>query len=484
MDNNFSKNRISKMDNIAAYILPVIVSAGDYIAIILAEAIAFYLCNFFIPEGFHMDIPKSYFYLWVPAVFIFFLFYADTHKRVVPYWEKIKDIFCANFYSIIAAIFILYLIHEDITKISRLYVVLLFIFSLVFLYGIRQILIYICNRLDILKEPVIFIGGGEVTEAVIKFYDNNSCFGIKVVGIIDDDFSSEYLKQRYPLFKGIDKSAEYIKKCGVKTVIIAKTRLDRNSLKELLTNIQFLVRNVAFIPNIIGTPIANLDVRRIYREDIVLLNIKNNLAYMRNRIAKRIFDIIMGLIICIPAVPILILCYFWVKFDSKGPVFFNAKRIGKDGKEFTCYKFRSMYMNSDEILADYLAKNPEAKAEWDEFQKLHDFDPRVTKAGRIMRKTSLDELPQLLNVLKGEMSLVGPRPYLPREIGKMGEYYKIIISTVPGITGFWQVNGRSEVTFEGRLKMDNWYIYNWSIWIDMVLLFKTIKAVFFSKGAV
>ena len=182
--------------------------------------------------------------------------------------------------------------------------------------------------------------------------------------------------------------------------------------------------------------------------------------------------------------PILILCYFWVKFDSKGPVFFNAKRIGKDGKEFTCYKFRSMYMNSDEILADYLAKNPEAKAEWDEFQKLHDFDPRVTKAGRIMRKTSLDELPQLLNVLKGEMSLVGPRPYLPREIGKMGEYYKIIISTVPGITGFWQVNGRSDVTFEGRLMMDNWYIYNWSIWIDMVLLFKTIKAVFFTKGAV
>ena len=267
-------------------------------------------------------------------------------------------------------------------------------------------------------------------------------------------------------------------------MIIAKTRLDRNSLKELLTNIQFLVRNVAFIPNIIGTPIANLDVRRIYRDDIVLLNIKNNLAYMRNRVIKRIFDIIMGLIICIPAVPILILCYFWVKFDSKGPVFFNAKRIGKDGKEFTCYKFRSMYMNSDKILADYLAKNPEAKAEWDEFQKLHDFDPRVTKAGRIMRKTSLDELPQLLNVLKGEMSLVGPRPYLPREIDKMGEYYKIIISTVPGITGYWQVNGRSDVTFEGRLKMDNWYIYNWSVWIDMVLLFKTIKAVFFSKGAV
>ena len=143
-----------------------------------------------------------------------------------------------------------------------------------------------------------------------------------------------------------------------------------------------------------------------------------------------------------------------------------------------------MYMNSDEILQKYLAENPKAKKEWDEFKKLHDYDPRVTKAGRIMRRTSLDELPQLLNVLKGEMSLVGPRPYLPREIGDMGEFYKIIIQTVPGITGYWQVNGRSDVTFEGRLKMDNWYIHNWSVWIDMVLLFKTIKAVFFSKGAV
>ena len=133
VNKSFSKNRISKMDSLTAYILPVLVSVGDYIAIIMAEAVAFHLCVFFVPKDFYMDIPKSYFYLWVPAVFIFFLFYAGTHKRMVPYWEKIKDIFCANFYSIIAAIFILYLIHEDITRISRLYVALLFIFSHIYL---------------------------------------------------------------------------------------------------------------------------------------------------------------------------------------------------------------------------------------------------------------------------------------------------------------------------------------------------------------
>lgn len=188
--------------------------------------------------------------------------------------------------------------------------------------------------------------------------------------------------------------------------------------------------------------------------------------------------------ICIPVVPTLVLLSIWVRLDSKGPIFFNAKRIGRDGKEFTCYKFRSMHMDADKLLKDYLDKNLEAKAEWDEFQKLKDYDPRVTKAGKIMRKLSLDELPQIFNVLKGEMSLVGPRPYLPREIEKMGTYYAIIIKTVPGITGFWQVNGRSDVSFAGRLKMDDWYIRNWSVWIDIVLLFKTIKVVFFGKGAV
>ena len=260
--------------------------------------------------------------------------------------------------------------------------------------------------------------------------------------------------------------------------------MEKHQLINLIDEIQPIVKNIEFVPDVIGAPVANLEMRRLYTKDLVLLNVKNNLASLRSRFIKRVFDLVLSLIICIPLVPILALLSIWVKLDSKGPVFFNAKRIGKNGKLFTCYKFRSMYMNSDKILNDYLDKNPAAKAEWDEFQKLHDFDPRVTKAGRIMRKLSLDELPQILNVLKGEMSLVGPRPYLPRELEKMGKYTPIITTAVPGITGYWQVNGRSDVTFEGRLVMDNWYIRNWSVWMDMVLLVKTFSVVFFSKGAV
>ena len=274
------------------------------------------------------------------------------------------------------------------------------------------------------------------------------------------------------------------KRQGINNVLIAIPYLEQVKKQEIIHSVQPLVRNICIIPSLSAIPMGGADLETFFDEKFMLIRIRNNLARDINKLIKLIFDLIVGLLICIPVIPIIIACAIWVKLDSKGPIFYNAKRIGKNGKEFTCYKFRSMYTNADELLAQYLAENLVAKKEWDEFQKLHDFDPRVTKAGKIMRKTSLDELPQILNVLKGEMSLVGPRPYLPREKKMMGHFYNIIISTVPGITGYWQVNGRSDVTFEGRLKMDDWYIRNWSVWIDIVLLFKTIKAVFFGKGAV
>ena len=475
------KEKLFKVDYIYGYILPFLVALGDYIAIILSEKIILGMHFIFFKDDFY--IPIIYFYLWIPTIFIFFLFYTGGHKRMIPFWEVMKNIFYADFYSVIISIFILYLIHQE-SNISQFYMILFLIIPFITIYLMRQLLVFICNKLDILREPVIFVGAGKTTETIIRFFNSNNCFGIKVVGIIDETCRSKYLKENYRFLQGLSNIKKYIEVTNTKTIIIAAPKMDKYKLIDLIDEIQLIVKNIEFVPNIIGASVTNLEMKRLYAKNLILLNVKNNLASLRSKISKRIFDLILSLLICIPVVPIIILLSIWVKLDSKGPVFFNAKRIGKDGKTFTCYKFRSMHLDSDKILEKYLNENQEAKKEWDEFQKLKDFDPRVTKAGRIMRKTSLDELPQILNVLKGEMSLVGPRPYLPREIDKMGKYYPLIISTVPGITGFWQVNGRSDVTFEGRLKMDNWYIRNWSVWIDMVLLIQTVKAVFFSKGAV
>ena len=209
---------------------------------------------------------------------------------------------------------------------------------------------------------------------------------------------------------------------------------------------------------------------------------KNKIIY---KLIKRIVDVIGGLVGTILLIPITIVLYIVTLFskENKGPLFFEQLRIGKNGKEFRLYKFRSMVMHADEKLWEYLNNNPEAKEEYKKYKKLK-VDPRITKLGKFLRKTSLDEFPQFINVLKGDMSLVGPRPYLYREKEDMGENYDEIIKVKPGLTGYWQVNGRSNVDFEERTRMDVEYIKDRSSWVDFKILVKTTLKVFLKKGAV
>jgi len=197
---------------------------------------------------------------------------------------------------------------------------------------------------------------------------------------------------------------------------------------------------------------------------------------------KIIFDYTLTAVGTVAISPLLFYIAYRIKQDSPGDVIYDGERIGKDGKLFKCYKFRSMYTNGDEILEKYLEEHPAKRVEWETFHKLED-DPRITPIGNFIRRTSIDELPQIFNVLKGEMSLIGPRPYLPREQEEMGEYYKDIIKVKPGISGYWQVHGRSNVTFESRLLMDKWYVHNRHLVMDIRLLWKTIGVVLDRKGA-
>lgn len=448
---------------------------ADYLAVLLAELIAIY----FSEENLrYIDL-----FIVIPFIYIAFIAAARTYRRIIPFWQRVESLFYSSIYSIIA-ILLFFFVRANSSEHSIAFLALLWLASFICLVIMRYLLKRSLDERNIFQIPLLIIGAQEEALAFVKAI--NSDIGMssyKIVGLISDRIPVKGL-ENYPLLGDFKDMEKTIKTTGVNNVLIAIPYLEQAKMQNIIHRVQPLVKNICIIPNLQAIPMGGADLETFFDEKFMLIKVRNNLARNINKLIKLIFDLIVGLLICIPVIPIIIACAIWVKLDSKGPIFYNAKRIGKNGKEFTCYKFRSMYTNGDELLTQYLAENPVAKKEWDEFQKLHDYDPRVTKAGKIMRKTSLDELPQIFNVLKGEMSLVGPRPYLPREIGKMGEYYKIIISTVPGITGFWQVNGRSEVTFEGRLKMDNWYIYNWSIWIDMVLLLKTIKAVFFSKGAV
>jgi lipopolysaccharide/colanic/teichoic acid biosynthesis glycosyltransferase len=181
------------------------------------------------------------------------------------------------------------------------------------------------------------------------------------------------------------------------------------------------------------------------------------------------------------SLPIFLILAVLVRLDSKGQILYTQKRLGQFGKPFESFKFRTMYDNADAKLQELLAEDPEAQREYEEFHKLAN-DPRVTPVGKILRRYSLDELPQLINVIKGDMNLIGPRSYLPRELPEMGDYAKIILKVKPGITGWWQVMGRNATSFKERLRLDEYYISNWSIWLDIYIIIKTVWVLVTGQG--
>lgn len=219
------------------------------------------------------------------------------------------------------------------------------------------------------------------------------------------------------------------------------------------------------------------------KEEAIAYSEPKSISMFMYKAIKRLFDILVSLIGVIFMLPIIIIVKIsYVCTGDFNSIFFTQNRIGKHGKEFKFYKFRSMVPNADEILFKLLKEDKALAKEYKINKKLKN-DPRITKAGRLLRKTSLDELPQILNILKGDMSLIGNRPYLPREKEDMGEYYKDIVKTRPGLTGYWQVSGRSNTTFERRLELERFYSNHCSLSLDIKIFFRTFKVVLFGKDA-
>ena len=193
-------------------------------------------------------------------------------------------------------------------------------------------------------------------------------------------------------------------------------------------------------------------------------------------------DLVVSIILTLFLLPFIASISFLVSFDSGFPVFFSQKRLGRGGRTFHIWKFRTMVNNSAQILDEYLASNPEVRREWSKSHKLRN-DPRITRVGNFLRRTSLDELPQLWNVINGDMSLVGPRPIVNAEVEKYAKHFSMYVKTTPGMTGLWQVSGRNHTTYQERVALDAYYVRNWSVWMDIYLLAKTVAVVLTRHGA-
>ena len=461
---------------------PLLFIIFDYLAILLAERMAFDMHDIYDTlMGTSYHVPNAYIFFWIPLVFIAFLAISQTYTKMQPILAMVQQIFYAVLYALITCILILYFMQASMLA-SRLYVVLFGVFALFNVYAARYALLKFLKVTNTFMKPVILIGAGKTAELVLQFFDGDLGYRYRVVGLLDDDPISEELPQKFLMLGKVSDAEEIIRDSGVQTVIITAPGMDSARLEKLVTKIQPLVRDILFVPDLMMLPLGHVGVEPFYTEKVFMLSIRNNLARRRNRLAKRIFDLVATVIGGLLILPVLLILAVLVGIDNKGCVIFAHRRVGRKGKLFPCYKFQSMVPDAQERLEEYLAQNPEARKEWEESFKLTN-DPRVTKLGAFLRKTSLDELPQLWNVLMGDMSLVGPRPIVTKEIERYGDYIREYYMVPPGITGMWQVNGRSDTTYEERVSMDTWYVRNWSVWIDLVYLFKTVKTVFTGKGA-
>jgi len=329
---------------------------------------------------------------------------------------------------------------------------------------------------------VVIFGAGKTGEAIVQTLVRNPGLGLKPTAVLDDDPVKHGKEiEGIRVVGGLERAEEFARQ-GVRYALIAMPGLPRERLLSVLEQHGAYFPNVILIPDLFELPSLWVTSRDL--GGVLGLEVRKNLHLRRNRILKRVLDYLLGVPLFLFALPLIAFFALWIKAVSPGPALYVHERIGYKGRRIRVLKLRTMYPDADVRLREYLEGKPEAKIEWERYFKLKN-DPRVLPGvGKFLRWSSLDELPQFLNVFKGEMSLVGPRPVTEEELthyyGKTAELYLMVR---PGLTGLWQVSGRNDVSYEGRVVLDRYYIQNWSIWLDIHILARTIWVVLIRKGA-
>jgi Undecaprenyl-phosphate galactose phosphotransferase WbaP len=327
---------------------------------------------------------------------------------------------------------------------------------------------------------VLLVGCGESSAHMYRMLKKNSIFGLRPVGFVEDfEELGDCDKEGY--LGPTSELAERVKEYQVNLAMVATgTGQPRPEILSLVSQPDTSIGEWLIVADGMGLPCLWTAAREV--AGMPALGVSNRLNSTWRRQLKRAFDLMVVFMTMPLWLPLIGFIALLVRLSSKGNAFYSQVRLGMGSQTFKCWKLRTMVQNADEVLQEYLRKNPELNAEWIRDHKLK-HDPRVTWIGKILRKTSLDELPQVFNVLYGEMSLVGPRPIVYAEIEKYGDVYKRYEMVPPGITGLWQVNGRNNTSYEDRLDYDDYYVKNWSLSLDLYILFCTVKVVLLREGA-
>ncbi|MGA3025706.1 MAG: undecaprenyl-phosphate galactose phosphotransferase WbaP [Bryobacteraceae bacterium] len=326
--------------------------------------------------------------------------------------------------------------------------------------------------------PAVVFGAGPTGSAVVKAALNEPGLGLKPIAVLDD---SRFQREIHgvPVLSDGDLAPVLLYPPRPAYAVFAVHDIPRSELAPMLERHRANFSHIILIPE--TTDFANLWVRPSRVGGMLGLELRQHMQW-HEQLSKRLVDVLFCLVGAVLAVPLCLAIAVLIRLDSRGPALYGQRRIGYKGRPFTAWKFRSMVRDADAVLEDCLHRNPKLRREWEREHKLKN-DPRVTRIGRFLRKTSLDELPQLWNVLMGDMSLVGPRPIVDKEVVRYGRSFNLYTSVKGGITGLWQVSGRSDTSYEERVHLDTFYIRNWSLWLDYCILFRTIAVVLFRKGA-
>lgn len=416
--------------------------------------------------------------IFIP-LWLIFLMYEGVYTRKMFFWDEVVAIWKSSVIVPVLMFFVISVLKIS-GDVSRFVIISSGFLSFLLFPYYRSYVKKFLRSQGIGVIPAIIVGAKEGGMSLFNALRKEQSSGYRIVAFVDDVVKGEL--EGLKVYNRIDKIERYINFSGIRDVFIVEADIGRGKTDILVKLLQHKVRRLIVVPEFQNLPVIGTDFHYFFYSQMFGIEIRNNLDNPFNIGLKAVFDFLIALILLPLFLFLSVFIMLAIIIDSPGNPMFTQIRVGKDGRLFKIYKFRTMYKDADKILEQYFQKKPAAIQEYKKYWKLKE-DPRVTRVGKFLRKTSLDELPQILNVLKGEMSLIGPRPYLPHELDLVGDTKNIILKVKPGITGLWQVSGRSETDYTYRIFLDVWYVRNWSVWIDLIIMFKTLSKVIKREGA-
>ena len=391
------------------------------------------------------------------------------YRERLPFWNEMRQFVLVSTFALLAECFVQVVLRAQASRLMLIGVWVLFPFCVAVLRPQAKRLL---SRVGLWQLPILAVGQPGHVHGTMEVLGSERLPGYRVVASLTP---SDALA-----LSGSEGWPAILRRTGAERLAVS---LDLAAPTEADIVQSILRAGVPFfvLPQISVLPVVGCERIPFFSHDTILLSYRNNLAQPGARTVKALFDFGVAGLLMLLLSPVFLILIFLIRRDG-GPAFYSHRRVGRHGRSFGCLKFRTMVTNADVVLQRALSADDTLAAEWDLTQKLR-HDPRITTVGRVLRATSLDELPQLINVLRLQMSLVGPRPIVDAEIARYGADIAFYYETRPGLTGLWQVSGRADTSYPRRVRLDCWYVKNWTMWHDVAILSKTIPAVLSQHGA-